>query len=68
MNRQYGYTTGSFTPQGDDIAWPFTAYDGGKVLISFTGVETSRDVSGENVFIVGDETEFGNWARESIKF
>lgn len=59
---QYGYIQGEFDIDTIvDAVWEFERTDKNGDIQQFLGVETSRDMSDENVIIIGSKNEMSKW-------
>jgi len=67
MKRQYGYIIDklSFNGQADDVQWNFQKINEDESVTDYYGIETSRDLSGdENIIIIGNAESFVEWIKE----
>lgn len=61
---QYGIITGGFTPEPQEVTWEFKKYDSDENFETLNGIETLRDMTNENVTIIGNAKEFKKWRLE----
>lgn len=62
MSVKYGYLTGEFEIDNTtDIMLEGYRVDSEGETVQINGIETSRDVTGLNVTIIGDSVEFKAW-------
>jgi len=61
---KYGYIDGSFTPQEGDVIWNFDRYNENQTTTSYQGIKSARNLSGENIVIIGDNVDFREWLHE----
>lgn len=65
----YGYIIdlGQWNPEAGDIEWPFDRTNQDQTTTSYNGIETPRDLSGDNnVVIIGDNRSFKVWLNEFL--
>lgn len=61
----YGYITdNSYVTQSGDVVWNFERYNEDETLTSYTGIETSYNISSSKVFIIGNSTQMREWLYE----